>query len=90
MQPVFKCDYCDFMGVEDKVREHELHCCDNYDRKNCFTCKHAGFANIKQLKCDRGIDIPENKIYEFCGKYERKEKTGSPIYDVFDNLFGGF
>ena len=89
MKPVFKCDYCDFMDTEEKVREHEPECHENYDRKSCMTCKHRSFASINQFKCSQGIEIPENKIYEFCDKYEQREKTGDPIKDALWNLFGG-
>ena len=31
MQPVFKCEYCRFMGTEEEVKKHEAECVDNYD-----------------------------------------------------------
>ena len=37
MKPVFKCDYCQFMGTEEEVSEHEPKCFDNYDRRSCYT-----------------------------------------------------
>ena len=89
MKPVFKCEYCDFMSTEDKVKKHEIECMDNYTRRSCFTCKHKGYQNAKQLKCACGIEIPENKIWEFCSKYERREKEET-LTNLFSGLFGGF
>jgi len=89
MKPVFKCDYCSFMGDEEQVKAHEPTCMDNYDRKNCYTCAHKQFKNLKGFKCDCGIEIPEGKIYEFCGSYERKEKLQNDLSDIFGGLFGG-
>lgn len=89
MKPVFKCDYCNFMDTEDKVKEHELACIENYDRKSCWTCRHRGNKSLKQFSCACGQEIPENKIFEFCPQYERKEKAEYPLVNVFGGLFGG-
>lgn len=89
MKPVFKCDYCIFMGTEEEVREHEPKCSDNYDRRSCLTCKHKKFKTIKQYECALDKEIPEGKIFEFCGGYERKEKSGDAYSDIFANFFGG-
>lgn len=92
MKPVFKCDYCKFMGTEEEVKEHELNCMDNHDRKSCYTCKHRGKLSMKnnlvKYECDKEIDIPEGKILEFCGLYERKEKSNNPFGDLMTDLFG--
>lgn len=85
MKPVFKCDYCDFMGTEKEVKEHESKCTENYTRKSCYTCQHRKFVNLTQFHCKCGIEIPEGKIFEFCPKYERREK---PI-DFMDLFCGG-
>ena len=91
MQQVFKCEYCDFMGTEEQVAEHEPKCFDNYDRKSCFTCKHKSLKSITQYKCACGNEIPENQIFEFCPQYERDEKSKhGDISNIFDDLFGGF
>lgn len=89
MKPVFKCDYCDFMSTEEKVKEHEPTCTENYDRKSCWTCQHRGNKSLKQFSCACGQEIPENKIFEFCPKYERKEKSEYHLTDIFGGLFGG-
>lgn len=90
MKPVFRCDYCNFIGTEEEVRMHEPECTDNYDRKSCFTCKHRRFKNINQYRCACGKEIPENKIFEFCPEYERKQtpKDGSCKYEVVRSIFG--
>ena len=90
MHPVFKCDYCKFVGTEEEVREHEPKCMDNYDRKSCYTCVHKKIeSRDKQwfYKCKLGKEIPEGKIFEFCPQYERKEKPET-ITNLFGDLFG--
>lgn len=87
MKPVFKCDYCDYMNTEDKVKEHEITCTENYDRKSCFTCKHKSFKSMHQYQCTCGKEIPEGKIFEFCPQYERKEKLDNPLADLFGDIF---
>ena len=91
MKPVFKCDYCTFMGTEEEVKEHEPKCLDNYDRKSCYTCIHRDIYGLKGFKCDAGIEIPEGKIYEFCGSYERVIRLNAEpsLTNLFGGLFGG-
>lgn len=98
MKPVFKCDYCQFMGTEEEVREHELNCMDNYDRRSCYTCKHKMITCSHKIenneitwmyKCSKDVDVPEGKIYEFCNSYERKLKPESPLFDTVRSFFGG-
>ena len=89
MKPVFKCDYCKFMGTEDEVKEHEPTCIDNYDRKSCYTCIHKKLKTITQYECDCGKEIPEGHVFEFCDKYDRKEKSNSDLSDIFGSIFGG-
>lgn len=75
MKPVYKCDYCSFMGTEEEVKEHEPNCNENYDMRSCYTCKNRGRAifkkedNINRVKyeCDAGNDVPHNK-YTGCPK----------------------
>ena len=89
MQPVFKCDYCSFMGTEKETREHELKCIKNYDRESCFTCVHRKFKSDKNeiwYECIIGRDIPKGQIIEFCDSYEKKEDSGLFNY-MFKNAF---
>lgn len=94
MKSVFKCDYCKFMGTKEEVKEHELICSDNYDKRSCYTCQHRGrlsmINNLVKYECGKGIDIPEGKIFEFCKSYERKEKSKNPYSGFMTGLFGGF
>lgn len=41
MKPVFKCDYCNFMGTKEVVKEHEKVCINNPAVKCCQNCKYA-------------------------------------------------
>jgi hypothetical protein len=93
MKPVFKCDYCQFIGTEEEVSEHEPKCFDNYDRRSCYTCAHRGQMSmvnkLVKYECGKGIDVPEGKIYEFCNSYERKPKPDTPWLDATRGFFGG-
>lgn len=88
MKPVFKCEYCKFMGTEEEVKKHETECVDNYDKRSCTSCKHRRtYCDPLRFECENGECIPEGKMIENCGSYERKEKIE---YDnLFGDLFGG-
>ena len=90
MKPVFKCDYCDKMGTEEEIREHETVCTDNYDRRSCRTCVHKGLKS-KDGKwyylCGAGCEIPHECFLEFCPQYERKEKPMTIGEALFGDLF---
>ena len=93
MKPVYKCDYCDFMGTEEDVRKHESECYHNYNLKSCTTCVNKKIDTSKGLfgmccKCDCGLELPEGKMRVNCGKYERKEYNDE-LNDLFGGLFGG-
>ena len=90
MKPVYKCEYCNFMGTEEDVQKHEGTCIDNYDKRSCYTCTHRTLKSLKQFSCKCGIEIPEGKIFEFCKSYDRKEKSETPLTDIFGSMFGGF
>lgn len=91
MKPVFKCDYCSFMGTKDEVREHEPKCYENYDMRSCHTCVNRGRMTMEDGKikyeCEAGKDIPAGCIIKHCDLYERKEKT--PLGDFASSIFGG-
>ena len=88
MKPVFKCEYCRFMGTEEEVKAHEDTCTNNYDKKSCLTCQHREYLSPKQVKCNTGKEVPENMIFENCEKYERKE--GPKLNTSLNDLFGSF
>lgn len=89
MKPVYKCDYCSYMGAEEDVKEHEPKCFENYDMKNCYTCKYKKFGGMEdkliKYKCEKEIDIPAGCIYNFCDSYEEREKSNS-LGDIFGNI----
>lgn len=89
MKLVYKCDYCTQMGTEEEIKEHELQCVKNYDRKSCHTCVH------KQIKskdgqwfyeCKLGKEFPVGSFMEFCAEYERNTTE----YTLFENIFNNF
>lgn len=92
MKPVYKCEYCSYMGTEEDVKEHEPVCSNNYDAKNCHTCKHRKIAGMKdiiiQYECMKGRDIPAGHIYTSCNSYEIKDEeyssdTKTMLYEMF-------
>lgn len=89
MKPVFKCDYCDFMGTEGEVKEHEEKCTDNYNRRSCYTCEYRKYKSMTQYECTNGKELPECQIFEFCDKYKRRPKSDNPWNDLMGGLFGG-
>jgi hypothetical protein len=78
------------MGTEEEIREHEPQCFDNYDKKSCFTCVHKRTKTNNgtwYYECEKGIEIPEGKLFEFCGSYERNAAQNQ-LKDIFGDLFG--
>ena len=90
MKQVYQCEYCDHMGTEDDVREHEIHCLYNYDRKSCRTCKHKDQNSIMRYKCLLGKEIEEGCLIESCNQYENDGRgTVKTASNIFRGLFGG-
>ena len=89
MKPVYRCDYCNHMGTEDEVREHEIKCDHNFNNRGCMTCKHCKTDGIKQLKCDFGVEVPEGQQILYCGKHEQGTPEIIGIMSTFMNMFGG-
>lgn len=90
MKPVFKCDHCDFMGTEEEVKRHEPICRNNYDVRGCYTCKHRGELKSVEdgfkYECYNGKEIPINSIYQFCEKYDEKERPKYSFFNIFNNF----
>ena len=84
MQPVFKCDFCSFMGSQQEVQEHTRKCTNNFERKNCLSCVHKSWEGV-DFKCDCGKHIPAGQMIEFCDQYEYKKKV-EPLLD-FRNMW---
>lgn len=91
MKPVFKCDYCKFIGTKEEVEKHESECRDDYTKKSCYTCKsRKTFLNPKlRFGCEKGQEIPEGCIIENCSVYERKEKDNMNASEILGSFFGG-
>ena len=64
MKPVFKCDYCKFMGTEEEVKGHEPKCSDNYDRKSCYTCMHKKIGRVVDKDVDDIVNGKAVIVYE--------------------------
>lgn len=75
MKPVFKCDYCNFMGTKEVVEEHEKVCIDNPEVKCCQNCKYS--------YSDESYDCTEPRYYCLYKPYTNHNRsiwcTGEPI-----------
>ena len=92
MKQLFRCEYCQDIGTEEEIKKHEEECIYNYNKKSCWTCKHAKRSWITTVECTVGQEIPQGKYIERCSKYEWDEKDHSKpsAKDIFgDNAFGG-
>ena len=89
MRPIFKCEYCNFIGTEEEVVKHEETCVNNYDKRSCMTCEHREFKNMYQYKCACGKEIPVGQIYENCDQYSRGKDLYQMLNDSVHGLFGG-
>ena len=93
MKPVYKCDYCSFMGTEEEVRDHKPLCHENYDMKSCWTCKNREKMTMEdrliKYECKAGKDIEAGTIWQHCELYDRKLKDITGSMNAF-NPFGGF
>lgn len=90
MKQLFRCDYCDYTGTAEEVAVHEETCIHNYNKKSCWTCKHACKHQLVNFKCQAGQEIPEGKYIENCNKHEwdNKEATVDPKWKgIFGGLF---
>jgi hypothetical protein len=89
MKPIYRCEYCDKMDVEEEILKHEANCLYNYTRRSCFTCKNAENI-ITKFNCKAGKDIPEGQQFMNCEKYEWDEVDHTHKNPTaFNNLFGG-
>ena len=70
MKPIYRCEYCDFTGIEEEVLKHEEECPKNYNKKSCLTCKHCWTDGIRTIGCKNGKEIPEEQMYENCSIHE--------------------
>jgi hypothetical protein len=90
MKQLFRCEYCDEIGTEEEIREHEETCLWNYTKRTCYTCKHMEnlFTKVK-CKLDE-TKIPEGKYIEQCACWEFNEKDHTKkTPNIFGGLFGG-
>ena len=96
MKPIFKCEYCNFMGIEDVVKTHEESCIYNGEKKDCTSCKYADckWVSITEGKfnyiCKKGKNIPEGKQFLNCDMHETRDSKYSPTGLRNDNPFSLF
>ena len=88
MKQLFRCEYCDEIGTEDEILEHEKTCLWNYDKKSCWTCRYLEnlFTKVR-CKLDE-TKIPEGKYIEQCACYARDDKGHTKkTPNIFGRLF---
>ena len=81
MKPVFRCEYCNFMGIEEVVKEHEKTCSYNASQRDCESCKHANlFKHINfnnpsknKIECEKGKDVPIGQKFINCDLHEKRD-----------------
>ena len=89
MKQIFRCEYCDKLGIAEEIEQHELSCVNNYNNRSCYTCAFAE-NHITSFTCKQGKELPLGKIYESCPAYEWDKKDHTTCNPVpFNNLFGG-
>lgn len=90
MKQLFRCEYCDKIGTEEEIREHEETCLWNHTKRTCYTCKHMETL-FPKVKCKLDdTKIPEGKYIERCACYERDDKDHTKkTTNLFGGLFGG-
>ena len=87
MKPLYKCDFCNMIGTEERIYAHEAICTDNPNRKSCQYCEHKKTSfNPKMIYTCDFKDIPEGQQYINCDKFTLKK-----MHDFsFDDIFGSF
>lgn len=90
MKQIFRCEYCDKMGVKEEIAKHEEECIHNYTKQSCITCKHMDMQGLYRVVCKKGKEVQKGCIIEYCNNYEWDEKdhtTRNPI--ATNSMFGG-
>ena len=94
MKPLFRCEYCDQIGTEEELLEHEATCIHNYSKKSCFTCKYVdkSKASTNNFSCNLDKAIPEGQYIANCDSYvwDEKDHTTRQFgrFGLFNNIFG--
>lgn len=89
MKLVYRCEYCDHMGTEDEVREHEANCYKNFNNKGCVTCKHCKTDGLRSMECEYGVEIPEGQQFLHCAKHEIGKPEVVGFMGTIMDMFGG-
>ena len=69
MKQVFKCDYCNFMGIQDVVAEHEKTCTSNPKCICCSNCRYKRGTIFQSCVKGRSTPLLTN-IYN-CPDFEK-------------------
>lgn len=90
MKAIYRCEYCDKMGIAEEIIKHESECIYNKEKRSCITCRHSELASFNKFVCKIDRDIPGGQYYENCSSYEWDEKDHSTKNPSISNtLFGG-
>lgn len=90
MKALYKCDFCDKIGTEEEIYEHEIYCENNPKRMSCRYCtnKKTKFVNGSGITylCD-AKEIPEGCEYINCDKFTLIKMNDFSVNDIFGSLF---
>lgn len=79
MKPVFKCEYCNFMGTREVVEEHEKVCIDKPEVKCCQNCKYS--------YSDESYDCTEPRYYYLYKPYTNHNRSNGSWSAYIDSCF---
>lgn len=91
MKPLYKCDWCDHIGTELEMRDHEATCVYNKNLRHCFTCGlNSGAFGV--VKCDKGVELPKGQYMRYCSLWEEKEQdpNSSETDNILKMFFRGY
>lgn len=87
MKQIFRCEYCTEQGTVEEIMKHEETCLYNYNKKSCWTCKHAE-NKFAYIECRAGVHIEKGKYMEGCSAYEWDEKDHAKANPFLKGLSG--
>jgi hypothetical protein len=87
MKQLFRCEYCDQTGTAEEIQKHEEECMYNYNKRSCWTCKHAEVC-LPTVTCKAGKEIPKDNYIKNCDRYENDGKDHTKP-SAAKYLFGG-
>lgn len=86
MKPIFRCEYCEQMGTEKEISEHELKCQKNPENRSCMSCANA--SGMTRIICSLGKEIPAFNCIIHCADYVPGGDPEKKIMDFASKFLG--